>query len=655
MSNPAPVPNNTSATAQVTHIQGANHGPGAGEQQPPYNSLHPPSDGAQPKPLALTGRARTAPLQPLDTLWTTTVDAPQLSERDSIFATTYLPSNTPPPSPSGITLAVRAKDAYQESSALHKAAGTRSGQLTGTTRTTPYFPHRTPPQPIPISPRNPPPPTPAYPRYTTYRSPTATKSQDDPQQIIRKHYNIKPAEGMGDTILHHGLLPGMSPVDSPFDRPSSPNSRSTSSPSLIKSDVDEEERFRYRSWREGKASIDGHLLTGKSHHRTVDINTHVDKKIQATLPKVDPPVTAARSRKASQYLGLFRENDAAEEHKRRQERSRDHAVREIEGPRGGPSIPLTESIAVVKEDEEVQSTKVQSPIPWSRSQPDLYRHAKIAEKAPSPFFREVNHRLNQIPPHDLLARNLPGAPQDAAPRPKFQRGRSRTEQLLQGDRPGQHSPEEGEESEREQIKSALYFPHRQVLPDATPLSRKDSGTKQKPSNEMPSETVAREAIAGEILSNRISRSPDEVEISLQGQDESECWHGDLHEAEASEDDLRSYSSAPSNIPSESEYDSGAESTQSAYDYDSSNDASTTPTAPVSRPSTSYPLNRHHRQDYREPRGAVELKPYKHQVGGHSTVYRFSRRAVCKVLNNKENVFYETVERYHPELLEFLPR
>ncbi|KEQ65548.1 SAICAR synthase-like protein, partial [Aureobasidium melanogenum CBS 110374] len=52
---------------------------------------------------------------------------------------------------------------------------------------------------------------------------------------------------------------------------------------------------------------------------------------------------------------------------------------------------------------------------------------------------------------------------------------------------------------------------------------------------------------------------------------------------------------------------------------------------------------------------VELKPYNHQVGGHSTVYSFSRQAVCKQLNSKENEFYETVEQYHPDLLEFLPR
>ncbi|KAI5291945.1 hypothetical protein KEM52_006731 [Ascosphaera acerosa] len=56
-----------------------------------------------------------------------------------------------------------------------------------------------------------------------------------------------------------------------------------------------------------------------------------------------------------------------------------------------------------------------------------------------------------------------------------------------------------------------------------------------------------------------------------------------------------------------------------------------------------------------PIGAVELKPYKHQVGGHTTVFRFSRRAICKQLNNRENIFYERIERRHPELLVFLPR
>ncbi len=57
----------------------------------------------------------------------------------------------------------------------------------------------------------------------------------------------------------------------------------------------------------------------------------------------------------------------------------------------------------------------------------------------------------------------------------------------------------------------------------------------------------------------------------------------------------------------------------------------------------------------QPRDAIELIPYKHQVGGHTTLWRFSKRAVCKQLTNRENEFYEKVERYHRDLLPFLPR
>lgn len=54
-------------------------------------------------------------------------------------------------------------------------------------------------------------------------------------------------------------------------------------------------------------------------------------------------------------------------------------------------------------------------------------------------------------------------------------------------------------------------------------------------------------------------------------------------------------------------------------------------------------------------GVVELKPYKHQVGGHHTLFRFSKRAVCKPLVKRENEFYEAVELLHRDLLAFMPR
>ncbi|MBW0461223.1 hypothetical protein O181_000938 [Austropuccinia psidii MF-1] len=53
--------------------------------------------------------------------------------------------------------------------------------------------------------------------------------------------------------------------------------------------------------------------------------------------------------------------------------------------------------------------------------------------------------------------------------------------------------------------------------------------------------------------------------------------------------------------------------------------------------------------------AVPLEPFDNQVGGHHSIFRFSRRAVCKPLVSRENTFYEAVERDHPELLAFVPQ
>lgn len=52
---------------------------------------------------------------------------------------------------------------------------------------------------------------------------------------------------------------------------------------------------------------------------------------------------------------------------------------------------------------------------------------------------------------------------------------------------------------------------------------------------------------------------------------------------------------------------------------------------------------------------VPLQPYGHKVGGHSSIYQFTRAAICKPLVGHENVFYEDVERLAPALLPFIPR
>ncbi|KAI9574487.1 hypothetical protein HD554DRAFT_2165971 [Boletus coccyginus] len=52
---------------------------------------------------------------------------------------------------------------------------------------------------------------------------------------------------------------------------------------------------------------------------------------------------------------------------------------------------------------------------------------------------------------------------------------------------------------------------------------------------------------------------------------------------------------------------------------------------------------------------IPLRPFRNQVGGHSAIYKFSKRAVCKPLVSRENQFYEAVEREAPPLLGFIPR
>lgn len=53
--------------------------------------------------------------------------------------------------------------------------------------------------------------------------------------------------------------------------------------------------------------------------------------------------------------------------------------------------------------------------------------------------------------------------------------------------------------------------------------------------------------------------------------------------------------------------------------------------------------------------SVELTPFRHRVGGHTAIFRFSKRAVCKVLINQEDRWYEAVELRHDELLKFMPK
>ncbi|KAG0253191.1 hypothetical protein BG011_006497, partial [Mortierella polycephala] len=58
--------------------------------------------------------------------------------------------------------------------------------------------------------------------------------------------------------------------------------------------------------------------------------------------------------------------------------------------------------------------------------------------------------------------------------------------------------------------------------------------------------------------------------------------------------------------------------------------------------------------YHSDSPALPLVPFKNQVGGHTSILRFSNKAICKPVSENEQVFYEYLEAHHPEVLPFIP-
>lgn len=212
------------------------------------------------------------------------------------------------------------------------------------------------------------------------------------------------------------------------------------------------------------------------------------------------------------------------------------------------------------------------------------------------------------------------------------------------------------DEESEQISSALYFPHQGPSPDALDdVNIENTGQFE----DSPDDVEQPGSVVLSTQSLDSGNGSENVDITLQSRNSSRYLHGDLHHSWIPPKEASFARSAEIGISSasESEYESLDESARSAAgEYSSLTDeAETTPNAtPIPDPLPKARA-RKSRCPPTAPIGAVELKPYSHQVGGHTTVFRFSKRAICKQLSNRENEFYEVVERVHPELLKFLPR
>ena len=213
---------------------------------------------------------------------------------------------------------------------------------------------------------------------------------------------------------------------------------------------------------------------------------------------------------------------------------------------------------------------------------------------------------------------------------------------------------ENEEEESEQISSALYYPHQAPSPDALEDISIDDARKRKEAHLDTEPNLPDPALP--ITSE--DEKAEDVDIALQVHNKNRYLHGDLQKARASSAEPDTDGFPETGSSSDSEYESLDETKGSNLHEDSSltDDAEATPRAsPRTRRSYLMSRSRKAHRSPKAPLGAVELKPFNHQVGGHTTVFRFSKRAVCKQLTNRENEFYEVIERQHPDLLKFLPR
>ena len=444
---------------------------------------------------------------------------------------------------------------------------------------------------------------------------------------------------------------------------------------------------------------------------------NVEKRIEATLAN-EEPVSNTRSRKASHYLLLFKENANSQEQKKAKDRSRETAGRKREtdlsaersiakGDNEKPkAIDGKEHLPaqVSTRHDDAAFNRVEATKQLAEDRQPLRRLPLRTTSDSQKLSRATSGALTRLQPTDVdLTENILGADEsiqwrsDDSPilalhpslleeirnhhrrKSTFPAESSRAGGPTQCDKEIQtdflpekkdselidgrevfYDEEEAkaidtggddDESEKEQISSAMYYPHQAPSPESPDISVNQDDTFETANSDQPQSRVK---YLGTVT-EEVQGSAEEVTIALKSQDESQCFHGDfpqLHKSSEIEDFGKPVETTASSA-SDTEYESWDDATHSTLGEDSgvTDDGDATPTA------ASKMLGRTARPKKRSavPRNAVELKPYKHQVGGHSTVFRFSKRAVCKQLSNRENEFYEVVERRHPELLRFLPR
>jgi inositol-hexakisphosphate 5-kinase len=551
---------------------------------------------------------------------------PQLSERDSIFATHYMPSTSPVASPKlpptdGVRLHPNGEGAElgagdHDDMALSAFQPPSAELPSACSKDVPPFGLGASAQQLPKS--------------TARRRPS--RSSLPLQWHRRSLYDLHELGALPLAAYLHEQTEKFSVESTPTQTtsqkgsPETPKQKPTSPP--LSSDLERSvEREQYRSWREGKAKLNG-MTIAQSQRSQSRVEMGIDKVIDARMP-ADAPAANVRSRKTSHYLGLFKENEADEKRQANRQRSQQtqgdstlESIQDDESERKQRERAATKDMEAMEDGDTAAGSheRMSGHLPLDLLE-DIRNHHRLAPRAG----RQIPYTTD-VPAHEKYDGSL---------------------LQLQ---PRHPTADQTEQDEDEYIKSAQYIPHQGLRLEDSPTENQIAQHKQKQA-----EAAARDR-------RQEASQLEHVDIALRQGETSDRLQGDypasrLH-TEPEFEQLPGPAIDDQYVKSDSEYESDAYA--SGYESTDREHEDTTPTATPKGPShfaaaKVSPCRLRKSQRPPAPIGAVELKPYKHQVGGHTTVYRFSRRAVCKQLNSKENKFYETVEKYHPELLGFMPR
>jgi hypothetical protein len=354
----------------------------------------------------------------------------------------------------------------------------------------------------------------------------------------------------------------------------------------------------------------------------------VEKSISEVLAGVEHNT---RSRKASHSLRFFKEGLPEEKGKRKDPRP-SQSTRE-RSPVRAETLPEIQEQSVGSEAVEAQAVQ-DSPATerqdWVRILPTRTPEAKAIQGSPENYFA-VKHgeQVRDVDTEPAVPEHKEGEQEQQESESTDSARQLKPRRVSDLSTGAGESTEEGEESGEEKISSAVFLPHQ--APEESPEHSPMPGITQRI-----------------VPSRRHSRNGD--------------FHPWLVKADEPEVDRQRESlDFKSEIGLEAaEYPRVAPEVASRQ-VDESAPVDQRESAVLS-PRLSRPVSQYHEDAVHEhqlspkqPLDAIELIPYKHQVGGHTTLWRFSRRAVCKQLNNRENEFYEKIEKYHRDLLAFLPR